>query len=100
MGVPHSTSRPPIDPAGNPGQGRRGPIVSGYVHNTYGHTAGNVRLVVESLDGGGQVTGSTLVYVLGTIPPGDRLYFETPVPREAASYRVRVLSFDPVGRGQ
>lgn len=81
------------------GPGRRGPVVSGYVHNIYGHTAGNVRLVIESLDGAGQVTASTIVQVLGTIGPGDRAYFETAAPREGASYRVRVLSFDPVGRG-
>jgi hypothetical protein len=80
-------------------QGRRGPIVSGYVYNTYGHTAGNVRLLVEGLDGGGQVTSTTWVYVVGTVPPGDRAYFEAAAPRES-SYRVRVAFFDPVGRGQ
>lgn len=80
--------------------GRRGPVVSGYVYNTYGHTAGNVRLVIESLDGAGQVTASTIVHVFGTIGPDDRAYFESAAPREGASYRVRVLSFDPVGRGQ
>jgi len=81
------------------GQGRRGPVVSGYVHNTYGHTADRVRLVVEGVDGAGQVTATTHVQVLGTIPPGTRGYFEVPAPRGAASYRVRVLSFDAVGRG-
>ena len=79
--------------------GRRGPVVSGYVYNTYGHTADRVRLIVESVDGAGQVTATTLVDVLGTIGPGDRRYFEATVPREGASYRVRIASFDPIGRG-
>jgi hypothetical protein len=79
-------------------EGRRGPVMSGYVHNTHGHTADRVRFVVETLDGAGQVTSTTHGQVLGTIPPGDRGYFEVAVPR-GTSYRVRVLSFDPVGRG-
>ena len=81
--------------------GKRGPVVSGYIYNSHGHTADHVRLVVESLDGAGQVTGTTLVEVPGTIGPGDRLYFEAAVPRApaAATYRVRVASFDPIGRG-
>ncbi|HYE90539.1 MAG TPA: FxLYD domain-containing protein [Terriglobales bacterium] len=81
------------------GQGRRGAVISGYVHNTYGHTADRVRLVVEAVDGAGQVTDATHAQVSGTIPPGARGYFEVPAPRGAASYRVRLLSFDPVGRG-
>ena len=80
--------------------GPRGRIVSGYVYNTYGHTADRVRLVVEALDGGGQVTGSTIANIVGTVPPNGRAYFEARAPGDAASYRVRVLSFDPVGRGQ
>ena len=79
--------------------GPRGPVVSGYVYNTYGTTADRVRLLVESLDGSGQVTGSTIVSLLGSIGPGDRLYFEGTAPPPAASYRVRVASFDVIGRG-
>lgn len=81
-------------------QGRRGPMVTGYVYNTYGHTAGNVRLIVEELDGGGQVTSTTITQVVGTVPPGDRAYFEARVPDAGTQYRVRVGSYDPVGRGQ
>ena len=79
--------------------GRRGPVVSGYVHNTYGHTADRVRLLVESVDGAGVVTGTTIVNVPGTIGPSDRVYFEAPVPGGSRNYRVRVASFDPIGRG-
>jgi hypothetical protein len=80
-------------------QGGRGPVMAGYIHNTHGHTVDRVRFVVETLDGAGQVTATTRGQVLGTIPPFDRGYFEVAVPRGGSSYRVRVLSFDPVGRG-
>jgi hypothetical protein len=80
-------------------QSRRGPVVSGYVYNTYGHTAGNIRLVVEGLDAGGQVTSSAISWLFGTVPPNDRAYFEARAPQGASSVRVRVLSYDPVGRG-
>ena len=78
--------------------GRRGPVLSGYVYNVAGFTADHVRLAVESLDGAGQVTGMSIAYVPGTVPPGNRSYFEVPV-RGAGPYRVRVLSYEPVGRG-
>jgi hypothetical protein len=80
--------------------GGRGPVVSGYVYSTYGHTTGNVRLLVEGLDGAGQVTSSTIVWVFGTVPPNGRAYFETRVPAGATTVRTRVLSYEPVGRGQ
>jgi hypothetical protein len=80
-------------------QGRRGPVVSGYVYNTYGHTAGNVRLAIEGLDAGGQVTSTTMAWLLGTVPPNGRAYFEARAPQGATSVRVRVLFYDPVGRG-
>jgi hypothetical protein len=80
------------------GTARRGPAITGYVHNVSGYTADRVRLVVESLDGAGQVRSSAIGEVLGTVPPYGRSYFEIPV-RETGPYRVRVLSFDPIGRG-
>lgn len=80
------------------GTGRRGAIVSGYVYNTTGMTADRVRLGVDTLDGAGQVTATTIGDVLGTVPPGNRTYFEVPV-KNPGPYRVRVLSFDPIGRG-
>ena len=80
-------------------QGRRGPVVSGYVHNLYGNPMDRVRLVLETLDASGKMTSSTIVYVLGTVPVSGRAYFETPAPAGGVNYRVRVLSFEPVGRG-
>jgi hypothetical protein len=74
---------------------RRGrPVVSGYVYNQRaGSYAGTVRLLVEALDGSGQVIGSTTGYVLGDVPPSNRSYFEIRAPAKAASYRVTIASF-------
>ena len=80
-------------------QGRRGPVMTGYVYNKYGNAAGNVRLIVEGLDAGGQVASSTIAQLFGEVPPFNRAYFEIPAPRGGTTYRVRVLSFDPVARG-
>lgn len=79
-------------------QGRRGPMVVGYVYNLYGQTADQVRLAIEAVDGNGQVTGTTYAHIVGQVPPGGRSYFEAPAPA-ASAYRVRVLSFEPIGRG-
>ncbi len=74
---------------------RRGrPVVSGYVYNQRaGSYAVSVRLLVEALDGSGQVVGSTIGYVLGDVPPSNRSYFEIKAPAKAVSYRVTVESF-------
>ena len=74
---------------------RRGrPMVSGYVYNQRaGSYAVSVRLLVEALDGSGQVVGATTGYVLGDVPPSNRSYFEIKAPAKAASYRVTIASF-------
>ncbi len=74
---------------------RRGrPVVSGYVYNQRaGSYAVSVRLLVEALDGSGQVAGSTTGYVLGDVPPSNRSYFEIKAPAKVASYRVTIESF-------
>jgi hypothetical protein len=79
--------------------GKKGPIVYGYVYNLYGNQQDRVRLVLETLDASGKQTSSTIIYVLGIVPVGGRNYFETPAPPAGTKYRVRGLSFDPVGRG-
>jgi hypothetical protein len=76
------------------GERRGRPVVSGHVVNTYGIAAHYVRLLVESLDAAGQVTGTTVGYVSGDVLPGARMYFEVPVARAAPAYRVVVLSWD------
>jgi hypothetical protein len=76
---------------------RRGkPMVSGYVTNQWGLATRNVRLRVEALDAAGNVTANYIGYVNGYVNPGSHVYFEVPVQAKAPSYRVTVLSFDPV----
>ena len=76
---------------------RRGkPMVSGYVTNTWGMGTRNVRLRVEALDAAGAVTATYTAYVSGDVPPGAHIYWEVSVREKAPSYRVTVLSFDPV----
>jgi hypothetical protein len=82
-----------------PVQGKRGPVIRGYLHNDSGYTVANVRLIIESIDAGGQLANTTIGYLPGTAPPFDRLYFEVPLKAPAASYRVRVGSWEPIGRG-
>ena len=77
-----------------PGQYRGRPTVAGYVTNNYGVTADRVRVLVESLDGAGQVTATTIGYVNALVTPGTHAYFEVVVPARAAEYRVNVLSWD------
>ena len=83
----------------SPGQGSRGPVVNGYVYNTYGHTADKVWLTVEALDGSGSVVGVSRSPLLGNIPNGGRTYFEVPAPSGGTTYRTRVTFFEWVGRG-
>jgi hypothetical protein len=80
---------------GSGSEDRRGrPVVSGYVYNQRGGSyAVSVRLLVEALDGSGQVVGSTIGYVLGDVPPSNRSYFEIKASAKAASYRVTIESF-------
>lgn len=80
---------------GSGSEDRRGrPVVNGYVYNQRaGSYAVSVRLLVEALDGSGQVVGSTIGYVLGDVPPSNRSYFEIKAPAKAASYRVTVESY-------
>jgi hypothetical protein len=80
-------------------QGRRGPVVTGYVYNRYGHPVDGVRLVMETVDAGGQITSSRIVHVLGTIPVDGYGSFEAPAPAGGGAVRVRALSFEPIGRG-
>jgi hypothetical protein len=79
-----------------PGQSRS--VLSGYVYGQYsGLSATHMQLAIERLDAAGQVIGTSTTWVLGEVPPNNRAYFTARV-EPAASYRVRILSFDWVGR--
>ena len=74
---------------------RRGqPWLSGYVVSKWGETATGMKLLVESLDANGQIVGQRVEWLNGIVPVFSRTYFEVPAPPRAASYRVRVYSFD------
>jgi len=72
--------------------GRRS--VAGYVINTYGLEAVNVRLMVESLDASGKVTAKAIGYVNYPIPPSSRGFFEVFPLGMPSSFRVYVLSWN------
>jgi hypothetical protein len=56
-----------------------------------------MQLAIDRLDASGNVIGTSTTWVLGEVPPTNRAYFTTRV-EPAASYRVRILSFDWIGR--
>lgn len=80
------------------GQGRRGPVVEGYVANRYDFHATRVRLALEPLDGAGRPLGNVTAYV-GDVPARTRAFFRTAVPPGAVSVRASVESFEWAPRG-
>lgn len=76
------------------GKSRRGaPIVSGYIYNTYGAQATDMRVQVEALDASGATTATQVYQLPGSFPNDTRTYFEVRVP-PAPAYRVRVASWN------
>lgn len=80
-----------------PGTDRKGrPTVSGYVYlnATGAGAAARVRLLVESLDAGGQVVAREIAYVDTDVQVGGRTYFDARPKTPGASYRVSIYSAD------
>jgi hypothetical protein len=73
--------------------GARGPEIAGYVENVSDLPFHRMRLLVERLDAGGAVVGSTTTWVMGIVAPHHRNYFSTRIA-PAPSYRVTILTFD------
>jgi hypothetical protein len=74
------------------------PVLDGYIYNVYsGLSAAHMQLAIDRLDASGNIIGTSTTWVLGEVPPNNRAYFTTRV-EPAASYRVRILSFDWIGR--
>jgi hypothetical protein len=71
----------------------QGSEIAGYVDNVGNVPADRMQILVERLDAGGAVVGMSRVWVLGVVVPLHRNYFTTRVS-PAASYRVRILTFD------
>jgi hypothetical protein len=74
-------------------QSRGKPVVEGYVTNVSPYHTTNIRVLVESLDAGGQVTGQQVAWVPGELLGGARVFFQVPAA-PAPAYRVRVFSYD------
>ena len=68
--------------------------IDGYVYNTYGSPAGNVRLLAQALDASGNVVAQRIEWVPGIVPNFSRSYFRIPALPPAQQYRVSVWSFD------
>ena len=75
-------------------------LIVGYVRNTRGNGASNVRLQVESLDAGGQVIGTSTALAPGYLGGFGRTYFEAPLEKTGVGYRVSIIGWDPAGNGQ
>ena len=71
-----------------------GTLIDGYVHNTYGSSMSNVRLLAQALDAQNNVVGQRIEWVPGIVPNFDRAYFRIPGLPPADHYRVSVWSFD------
>ena len=76
----------------------RGPVLEGYVYNKSGMAADRMQLRVDELDAAGKVIASKTTWVLGTVPPNNRAWFEARVP-QAAKYQVEIVGFDWIGHG-
>jgi len=76
------------------------PLIAGYVENTRGNGAANIRLQVETLDAQGQVVATTTALVPGYLGGFSRTYFEAPLEKTGLGYRVTIASWDPAGNGQ
>ena len=64
--------------------------ISGYVVNTYYYFAGQVQVLVEAFDAQGRLMERRFQWLPGTVPPGDRVYFEVRNLPPADAYRVTV----------
>jgi hypothetical protein len=78
---------------------RGGVLIDGYITNTWGFPAQQVRVLVTGYDAAGQQVGQLVAWGPNEINPGSRVYFDVDVPRGAASYDVSVFSWNWVQMG-
>jgi hypothetical protein len=63
------------------------------VWNTSGWNAQRIQVLVEALDGAGQIRDQRVVWLGSDLPAGTRAHLDMPMS-PAASYRVRVFAFN------
>jgi len=76
------------------------PLIAGYVKNTRGNGAANIRLRVDTLDAQGQVIATTTGLALGYVGGFSSISFEVPLEKTGIGYRVSIIGWDPAGNGQ
>jgi len=77
------------------------PLIAGHVITKGGRASYCIpRLLVETLDGQGQVTARRMGFIPGTVGPYDTVYFEEPVRVPGPVYRVSIASWDKCAGGQ
>ena len=82
-------------------QTKRGsPLIAGYVQNTRGNGAANIRLRVETLDAQGQVIATATALAPGYLGGFSRTSFEVPLEKTGIGYRVSIIGWEPAGNGQ
>lgn len=74
------------------------PGVEGYVYNDSVYRVSNVRLRIETLDQGNQPVSERFSWVHGNIDARGRGYFVLPPPEAGRTYRITVVSCDPISR--
>jgi len=78
-----------------PGSYKGKPAIEGTVTNISPYDLANVRILVDTLDSGGQITTQQVAWLPGELRGGGRLYFSVPTP-PAPAYRVRVFTYDRI----
>ena len=74
----------------------RGGVVRGQLINRHALPARDIHLLVEGLDGGGNVVTMSTTVLRRIVLSGERAPFDVLVPGAADRYRVSVVSFDLV----
>jgi hypothetical protein len=68
--------------------------IDGYVYNSYGRPADNMRILSQAYDQSGALIAQKLTWVMQLVPPSSRAYFIVDDLPPADRYRVSVWSFD------
>jgi hypothetical protein len=78
-----------------PAEAHGRPALNGMLTNISPYDLGGIRLLVDTLDVGGQVKTQQIAWVPGELRGGGRLYFSVPTT-PAPAYRVRVYTYDRI----
>jgi hypothetical protein len=82
-------------------QTRKGsPLIAGYIKNTRGNGAANIRVRVDTLDAQGQVIATATGLVPGYVGGFGSTFFEVPLEKTGIEYRVSIIGWDSAGNGQ